>query len=433
MWEPLSLRKNFSWTFVGNVIYAATQWGVLVVLARFGTPETVGQFALGLAITAPIIMFSNLQLRGVQATDAKRTHPFSHYLTLRTITTMLALVVIAGVVYMGGYQGATALVILLVGLAKALESMSDVYYGLLQQRERMDRIAQSVMLRGVLALVAVTGLLYATGSLVAAVMGIAAVWAAVLVLFDVPNGLRLLKRDAEIAATQQALSSAPLAKQIAKLALTALPLGFVMLLISLNTNIPRYFIEGHLGTWELGIFAALAYLMIAGNTIVGALGQSASPRLAQYYAAGNTAAFRNLLGKLAAIGATLGGAGVIVAALLGEPLLRLLYGVEYAAFSTLLVWLMVAAALAYVASFMGYGMTAARLFRIQVPVFALVSLTTLISCFFLVPAYGLVGGAWALIVSASIQLIASASVNVWALAKASKVASMPVHMKEVPS
>jgi hypothetical protein len=38
-----SLRLNFSWTIVGNVVYAGTQWGILVLLARLGTPEAVGQ------------------------------------------------------------------------------------------------------------------------------------------------------------------------------------------------------------------------------------------------------------------------------------------------------------------------------------------------------------------------------------------------------
>ena len=66
----LSLRKNFTWTFAGNAIYAASQWGQLVVLAKLGTPETVGQIALALAICAPVIMFANLQLRSVQATIA---------------------------------------------------------------------------------------------------------------------------------------------------------------------------------------------------------------------------------------------------------------------------------------------------------------------------------------------------------------------------
>ena len=38
-----SLRWNFSWTFVGNIIYSGCQWGMLVVLAKVGNPEMVGQ------------------------------------------------------------------------------------------------------------------------------------------------------------------------------------------------------------------------------------------------------------------------------------------------------------------------------------------------------------------------------------------------------
>ncbi len=47
--QPLSLRTNVAWTIAGNVIYAASQWGVLIVLARLGSQEAVGQFGLALA------------------------------------------------------------------------------------------------------------------------------------------------------------------------------------------------------------------------------------------------------------------------------------------------------------------------------------------------------------------------------------------------
>src|SRR5690349_21224091 len=79
----LSLRTNFIWTFLGNVVYAGCQWGMLVVLAKLGSPEIVGQFALALAVTAPVFMFTNLQTRGVQATDARKEYAFGDYLALR--------------------------------------------------------------------------------------------------------------------------------------------------------------------------------------------------------------------------------------------------------------------------------------------------------------------------------------------------------------
>src|SRR5690606_15019377 len=89
----------------------------------------------------------------------------------------------------------------------------------------------------------------------------------------------------------------------------AFPLGLVMLLLSLNTNLPRYFIQHEYGERALGFYSAIAYLMIAGTIVVSALGQSASPRLARQYAEGNLSAYKRLLSKLILVGIGLGVAG----------------------------------------------------------------------------------------------------------------------------
>jgi len=169
----LSLRANFSWTFFGNVVYAACLWGMLVVLAKIGSPEMIGQFVLGFSIVVPVMSLGTMKTRIVLATDAKREYLFADYFGLRLITTVLALVIISGIVYGMGCQRETALVILAVGLAKAFESISDVFYGLLQQRERMDRIAKSLLIRGPLSLIAFGVGTYLTGKVFWGTMGLA--------------------------------------------------------------------------------------------------------------------------------------------------------------------------------------------------------------------------------------------------------------------
>ncbi len=411
--SPLSLRANFSWTFVGNVVYAGSQWGMLVVLAKLGTPEMVGQFSLGLAVTAPVIMFANLQLRAVQATDARREYHFSDYFGLRLLTTLLALVVIAGITLASGYRWETALVILGVGVAKAFESISDVFYGLFQQRERMDRIAKSMMIKGPLSLAALGIGVALTGTVLGGVVGLATVWAALLLAYDVRNGMLILRgAGGESEGRPCPRWDIPTLRRLAWL---ALPLGLVMMLISLNTNIPRYFVEQYWGERELGIFAAMAYLMVAGRTVVQALGQSASPRLATYYANGNHLAFRNLLLKLVGIGAMLGVGGVFVAVLAGRELLTLLYQPEYAGHVDVFIWLMLAAGIIYTASFIGYGMTAVRYFRVQLPLFSLAVSSTMLTCMLLIPDCGLQGAATALIVTAVVQLAGGTAIIIHAL------------------
>lgn len=402
----LSLRTNFLWSLAGNIVYAACQWGILVVLAKLGSPELVGEFALALAVSAPVIIAASLSLRNVQATDAAGEYAFTNYLSLRVFMMFAALLIIAAVAF-AGYSPHLAAIILLVGLAKAFEAVSDIVFGFLQQREQMDRIAISMIVKGPLSLAAVALAISFTGNLFIAVAALAAVWAGVLVGYDARVTAQL--RGGATSAWRLLVPHWTPAI-LWKLAVLALPGGIVMTLISFSGNIPRYFIEHHFGTRELGIFAALVYPMVAGSTIVGALGQSATPRLAQYYARGEFAAFRSLLGRLLLIGFGLGLAGVTVIWLAGRPVLELLYRPEYGAYVHVFLWIGLATGLGYFASFLGYGMSAARYFRAQVPVFLATLLATAAACALLVPKYGLVGAAIAMTAATIVQAMGSGAV-----------------------
>lgn len=411
----LSLRANFLWTFAGNVIYSGAQWGLVIALAKLGSPELVGQLALAFAVTAPILMFTNLQLRGVQATDAKYEYCFSDYFSLRLMSTVVALLFIVGFAFLSNHRRDTTLIILTIGLAKGFESISDIFYGLLQQHERMDRIAISMILKGLLSLILFSAILYTTGNLFWSVLGLACVWAVVLIGFDAPSGALILDRSLRLSnqTTRENVGRLDTLRPhlrlriLKRLCWLALPLGVVMLLISLNTNIPRYFLEHYFGERALGIFAAMAYLMVVGTTVVNALGQSASPRLSQYYAAKEFHRFRSLLVRLVIIGAIIGGAGVLAVLTVGRHILSLLYGREYTGQVDVFFCLMLSAGFGYIASFLGYGMTAARYFKVQTLLFSVTCAATIVGCVLLIPSKGPLGAPLALVISTALQMLLS--------------------------
>lgn len=424
----LSLRCNFSWTLLGKVLGAACQWGMMVVLARLGSPEKVGRFALGFAMTAPVIMFANLHLRAVLATDAKNSHPFGDYLALRSITSVLGLIVIASIALVSRYGHETMLVVLAIGVAKTFESLSDIYCGLLQQHERMDRIAKSGVISGVLSLAALGTAFYFTRSVMWAAMSLMVVGGLVLVFYDMRSP-RLVARMMEQMDAQTSCAD-DFCRQLRprwhwdslrKLAVMSLPLGIVMLLVSLNTNIPRYFIGRYLGEAELGIFAAIAYLMAAGSMVTGSLAQSAIPRLAKYYSAGDVAGFEGLLLKLVGLGVLTGASGIAVVAVAGRRLLQLFYGPVYAAHYGMFLWISVASALFYVQWFLGDGMTAARYFKVQPPLLAVVTLATALACWWLIPTHGLMGAAYALLIANALLVIGITCVDIHAISRLKKM------------
>lgn len=402
--SPLSLRMNFLWTFVSNAIYAACQWGILTLLAKLGTPDTVGRFTLGSAIAGPVIMFAELQMRVVQVTDLENRHTFGDYLGVRLTNLLLALGIIATLSFTQ-YEGEKAWVILAFGIAKAMESLGDLFYGLFQKVERLDYTSKSRIAKGQFSLLLFGITFLLTGSLLWSVLSLAFAFMVPLLIYDIPNGKRISQHLAFSNNTAILLRPRWNLKSFYQIISLAMPLGLVMALISLNTNIPRYFLEKYWDEWSLGIFSAMTYLPVVGNMVVSAIAQSIIPRLAEYYAERKVSLFRSLVFKSLGLGVIFCSINLIIAATVGQPLLALLYTEEYAANNDIFIWVMLAGGIMYLSTLLGSAVSAMKKFKIQLVIHSLNIVLLLMVSQLLIPTKGLMGAAWASVESALFLVI----------------------------
>jgi O-antigen/teichoic acid export membrane protein len=386
-----SLRSSFTWTLAGNGFYAAAQWAILSLIAKLGGSEMLGKYALAVALTTPLVMLAHLNLRAVLATDMGGHRPFGDYVAVRLGVSGLSLVGIAILALFSG-SASLAAVILVTGVAQSSETVSDIYYGAMQRRDEMELIARSMMARALISVCAFGMVLYVFRDLVWALAALGCGRVILLLAYDRPKG----------AAGENLARSSPGAEM--SILRSAVPLGVMLLLVSLNTNLPRYAIERYLGVGQLGAFAAVASFITVGSTVVNALGQAATPRLAQYFSRGEAGRFLKLTLRLSAMVGGLGVAGVVVAAVLGRAVLGILYRPEYAVHGGLLIAVMGTAIPGYVAIALGYAITAARAFDAQVPLFCVVAASCGAASWLLVPRLGLRGAALALAVAALVQI-----------------------------
>ena len=413
--EGSSLRADFSWMLVGNAVYAGGQFATLMLLAKLLPPELVGQYALGLAIVYPVINLTNLQLRAVMTSSThQRTH-FGHYLSLRLLTTSLALVIIFATTQILGFRRELTAVVLMVSVAYAIEAISDVYYARLQLHDRMAEISKSMIARALLSVLTLAVAVYISGSLLWGVAGIVLARVVVLFNYDICERTHGLGAQSKWFSRNDALTPRLDLTMERELLWVSLPLGIVVLLAALNSSVPSYFIKHALGERDLGIFAAIGFAVSVGNMAVVSLGQSAFTRLARSYAAGNLAAFGSLLGKLLAVGAMLGLCGMILSKLAGREILTILFRREYAERADLLPWIMAAGAVVYMAQFLGFGLTAANYYNSQVVLNVLANLSLIAACYWLVVGQGLLGVIMAMLIAAIVQLAASAIILVVAM------------------
>lgn len=406
----LTLQRSISWTLFGRGIYAVCQWLMLLVLARMGGTAAVGCYALALAVTAPVVLFCNLSLRNIQATDADEAHAYADYLAVRAWTTALALLGIGGILVIVDYPGETLVVIGLVALAKAFESMSDMVNGLAQTHRRLDLVAHSTILRGVAGVAAMALGYWLSGRLVGAIAAMTAAWGAAYLFHDLAAERRLLAERPPSAAPGD-----PRLRRTRRLRLIwlALPMGFVALLISLNVNIPRYFIEAAFGEAALGTFAAMFYFVVIGSFVINSLGQAVLVDLAGHHASGRRQAFFQLLARILLAALALGGAGVLVSGLFGAQLLTLFYGEAFARDAELFVWVMIVGGISHAAAALSYGVVARRIFAGQAALHAVVTAVNVGACILWIGPHGVLGVLWAWSAALAVQI----GISVWLIVR----------------
>ena len=130
-----------------------------------------------------------------------------------------------------------------------------------------------------------------------------------------------------------------------------------------------------------------------------ALSVSVTTRLARLFADRDHRQFVHLLTKLSMLGVVIAAVGVPLTFLVGRPLLTLLYRREYAAHVGLLALFVGIAGLGTIGAFLFCGLTAARSFRAQVPVYFAATLVGIVGSAVLVPRCGLMGAGLAMLLS----------------------------------
>lgn len=401
MMKTLSLRKNFAWVLVGNIVSSFCMWLLLVFLTKSGTVETVGIFAVAQAISMPINMLFGLKLQVAQVTDARNDYQFGHYYALRIVTMIMAVIVTAiiGFLY---YPKATAIVTLLLAVNYAIVSIREVFLSFMQKCERMDKTSISGMLQGLLSLLMFGVIFWLSQNLALSVVGLIASRLIVVYVYDMP----VVRKLSHMFSQHERMSMNPLwdVKSMWHLTKLTASLGIVGWMSQLFNSIPRLVMDKYAGVREVGYFAAISSLLVAGTMIAAAVGQAVSPRLAKYYVE-DLKSYKRLFNKFLAVSFMLGIMGIFISVLFGRTILALVFKADYAEYNNIFIQLNIAGAVFFLFSAMNVALTTARKFAIQIPIYAFSVVVCGMAVFLLIPYYGMLGATWSLLICYSVGFL----------------------------
>ena len=390
MKDILLLLKKAKWLVGGNFVFAFSQWVILIFFARMTNQENLGQYALALAIVTPIFAVGNLQLRPLYILDvnSEQKYTYTHFYYLRLICSFIAL---ACCLVLGLFFNVSILVLLLVGLLKFFESYSDIIYAYYNAHDQTQLISKSLFLKGTLSVLAVAVGLYLFDFYTA------------LILFLIVYLVVWLFIDNLYIQKTQEIKKMSLDLGIMK---SAIPMGISLGIVTLQSNIPRLFLDQYASIEAVGVFTVLSYFIIVGSIFINSICQYLSPRLTHAWNH-NRAYFKKLLSMALLVAGGLGLIAIFLSYFMGEFVLNLVYGAEYVAYTDAFVLTMVAGFILYLATVLGYTLTAIGFIKQQVYLFSIVLIFSVLVSYLCIPEYGIIGGIYTLMVSYLVQCVLS--------------------------
>jgi O-antigen/teichoic acid export membrane protein len=253
-----SLQRNVFFMLLGNGSFAFSQWFQISLIAKYSSIDTLGYFTLTLSIISPIFMFTGLQLRTLIITDVESKIQFNTFFTLRIITSFvsLVLIIIIGIYIANDYLFPF---LILLSFQKLLEGISELFNSKQQQQEKVEFLAQSLLLKGLAIVLSMWLGLVIAESLVVGLCLILVFYLFIIYFNDYRNYKNIYHEKVVFKGKKQDLYN---------IIILGLPLGIVLLIISLNANVSKYFLEIYSGTEKQAIFSAISYILVIGLFIL---------------------------------------------------------------------------------------------------------------------------------------------------------------------
>gem|GEM_PF-3343665 len=376
-----SLKNNLFYMLVGNGAFAFAQWLQLSLIAKYCSLETLGLFTLTLGVISPIYLFFGLQLRTLIVTNIRPEVSFNVYLKLRIYTSILAFL----------FTLLLALVIsdfsilpffILLSFQKILEGFSELFNSIQQHKERMDILARSMLLKAAAIIFSILLGLLVFNSLFIAFFFIILIYISIIYF----NDYKVYRKDATTG-----ISFGVSRKVLLSVGRTALPLGIVLLVVSLNANISKYFIEYFAGTGIQAIYSSITYILVIGLFVVDSLGQTFVPRISKYYFNKNYPSFIKIVCVFLLSSITIGLSLFLLSFFFGSEILQLLFNSKIASYNIFFTKYMLVSLLVFVASSLGFTLTAMGEFKIQPYINIFILLLNVVLSFFLIKYFLLDG------------------------------------------
>lgn len=319
--------KRAGWMVFGNGFYALFQLLNMVIISKSLGIESLGIFSLALALTAPLMLFSNFGMRILWVTNSVSDSTFSDFRFMRlcmslfgaAVTCIFLLLYLPSSDYLSVY--------ILIVVSKLVENNADIFYAKHHKNGEQRRISVSLIMRGALGVSGMWVGCFIFESLFAGVFLYAFMWFL----------SHIFTEQIRTPFPRQDLRNVREYSEIVKdVIIRGTPIAIGLLLANLNMNLPRIQLEREYDLATVGIYSALYFFIQTGTVVITSIGQVILPKLSELYDKKNNPAHFFLVIKVLAFIVLMAIVAAIIVYFTGEYILAILFDDTVATFSSTL-------------------------------------------------------------------------------------------------
>ena len=393
------LNGDYFWNTLGAVLQSAISPLLLLVVTRANGIEAAGLFSFAFAVSLLMWSLAMWGGRTFQVSDAKQQFNRKSYIMVRLLLAIAVLVITGVFCLANGYEAYRTGLIFALVVFKILESFADVIHGILQVHDRLYVAGQSLAAKAIIGFVVFTVVTVLTNDMILASAGVVLVNVVLFAFYDI---VQVRKYE------QIWFSGEDIKKyfvEAGQILWKSAGVFVVFFLTMFSLNIPRYFIDNMRSQEEVGYFGVIAMPITLLSLLVVFILQPNIVRLSKLYADKKMNEYTATVRKILLLCLAIGGGVLLATALVGVPLLRLVFDVDFTEYRTALIVIMaggVASALLTV--YLNHFVIARK---IAYPLAVLVAANILLTpaSFFAVEQFGVDGGAWAYMFALVLRLV----------------------------
>lgn len=385
-----SQRSIYIWNITGSIANALLSIVSLMIVTRFLDDRQADIFSIAWSISLLMATVGTFQIRMYQATDVKGVFCFRQYHLFRIITVCVMMVSSYIYILMRGYTGKKALVVMVICLFRAVDSMADVYEGWFQQKERLDLAGKALTYRIIVAVIGFGIGLALTKDLLFSCLILVASYMICYVLFN----LRYYKAvDAFRSNVTEGLKGA----WIVKMVMEGSPLFINAFLIASIMNAPKMVLDTVIeqGMLEQGVQTAFNIIFMPASflNLAYIVFRPLITKMAVMWNVGEEKEFLKILIK---VEIALVGIGIVIlagSALIGIPALSFVYAVELAEYKRELLVVIIGGCIYTFAAVLDNALVVIRMQYVLVLSYVVTYLYIKIAAKVMIGSWGVLGGA----------------------------------------